>query len=80
MAINPIEDASAPCSPSHYGNSPRKTLRLKHVSAPRVSVFGGGAGNASAYADAVPKGGAAILTEVELGSCVHKRCLGLTKR
>lgn len=40
---------------------PLNTLRFQHVSAPTVSACGGFWGNASAYAEAVPNGGAMIM-------------------
>lgn len=47
-----------------FGHPPRNTVRLKHVSADTVSSRGGGAGNESEYADAVPNGGPAIVVVV----------------
>lgn len=45
---------------------PLKTLRLKHVSAAIVTCEGGGEGNESVYAEAVPKGGPGMVAEYEL--------------
>lgn len=45
-----------------HSNSPLNTLKLKHVSALMVSALGGGAGNESVYALAVPNGGAIIVS------------------
>jgi hypothetical protein len=49
---------------NRHRDLPLKTLRLKHVSAATVTCLGGGAGNESVYAEALPKGGAGMLMNV----------------
>lgn len=61
----------------HFARSrndqPLKTPRLKQVSAVTVTCFGGGAGNESVYAEAVPNGGAGIVDAMEWRCTVERQ-------